>query len=122
MCNRLRRGELGERSSRRIALHPKPPDCSDEVALQGTHCFATGLAFADAARDVGFRLLRVTGLRERDHVEDRVEAAIAATVQPVPQMTGRRRLERGGPGVCGKRRIMGEAPTWPQYPRQASPR
>ncbi len=61
------------------ALQHRPHDAREE-SFQGTERLALGLPFADPPVEVGSRPGRVARLRQRDAVENRIQAAVAAAV------------------------------------------
>lgn len=53
------------------------------MALEGSQRFALGLAFADAAVEIGTGFGLVFGADDRDRVDRVIDLAIAAAVEPV---------------------------------------
>src|SRR4051794_12585771 len=59
-------------------------DDADEESFEAAECFASALAFASFALEVGACLGVVAGLCDRNPVERGVELPVAAAVEPVP--------------------------------------
>lgn len=53
------------------------------MAFEGAHGFSLGIAFSDAAVEVGARLVLMLGADDRDRVDGVVDLAIATAVEPV---------------------------------------
>ena len=57
------------------------------------------LAFGYPPIEVGLSLRKVVRLGQHDEVENVIKTAVAATIEAVPCLTRRRRLERRGSSV-----------------------
>jgi hypothetical protein len=73
-------------------------EVAGEVAFEAAVCFASGLAFGEAAFDVGDRRWMEAFTRDQDQVERAVEFAVAASVEPVADGLAGGGRDRGGAG------------------------
>jgi hypothetical protein len=65
------------------ALLPQPPDCPHQVAFEGPDRFALGLALAHPTHHVSLGGWPRAQLRQGDAVENGVELAVPAAIEPV---------------------------------------
>jgi len=95
----LRRDSLRRLGQHVVAGLPLPPNRAHDEAFQCPHGFATRLALRDPPRQVGLRRHRVARLHEGNPIEDSVQAAVAATIQPMAHALGRGRCYWGTPAM-----------------------
>ena len=79
------------------------------MALEGAESFAFGLAFADAAVEVGAGLGLVLGADDGDGVDGVVDLAVAAAVESVSDGLARGGRQRGGSVAAGEGCLVLEA-------------
>jgi len=84
------------------------------MPFAGPDSRAAGLSFADAAGELGLCLRGGAGLRQRDAVEDRIQAAIAAPIEAVAHPLRRGGCLRGDAGRGGELCSGGAAAAGPQ--------
>src|SRR3954471_20874773 len=84
-------------------------EAAGEVALEAAVCFSPCLAFLDSPFDVGDRGGVPAASVDEDHVDRAVEAAVAASVEAVPDGLARGGRDRRDAGEAGERGFVGDA-------------